>query len=156
MTGVAISTSFILEGFDEAIAKLMRLEAFDGRQLMDDVASLLESSTRNRFQTKVSPEGDVWSDWSPAYAASRGPNHSLLVADSKTREDPLYGSIDRFWSDDEAMVGSNLPYAAIHQFGGEDVGSGIPARPYLGLDEVDRGDINDIVSRTLEELLSNA
>lgn len=152
MSGVAISARFALEGFDEALAKLTRLESFDGMQLMDEVASLLESSTRNRFQTKVSPQGDVWSDWSSDYAATRLPAHSLLVAHSSQNEDPLYNSIVRFWSDDEAIVGSNLAHAAIHQFGGAEVGSNIPSRPYLGMDEVDEDDIMGIVNRTFEEL----
>ena len=50
-------------------------------------------------------------------------------------------------------VGSNVVYAAIHQFGGR-AGKGrrarVPARPYLGIDERDRDAIVRIVTRTLE------
>jgi len=149
MSGAAFSTSLEAVGLDEAIAKLMRLEAFDGAQLMDEAGALLESSTRGRFDTKVSPDGDAWEPWSERYDETRNHGaHSLLVEGGWLRD-----SIQSYATGTEARVGSNLVYAAIHQFGGEPVESNIPARPYLGISSEDEADLHDLVGSYVEELL---
>lgn len=56
----------------------------------------------------------------------------------------LMGSITSFYDNDNAIVGTNVAYAAIHQFGGK-AGRGkkvdIPARPFLTLTPEDEEDI---------------
>ena len=56
----------------------------------------------------------------------------------------LMNSITSYYDNDSAEVGTNEPYAAIHQFGGK-AGRGrkvdIPARPYLVLTPQDEEDI---------------
>lgn len=56
----------------------------------------------------------------------------------------LMESIDSAYDNDNAMVGTNVAYAAIHQFGGK-AGRGkkvdIPARPFLKLTPEDEEDI---------------
>lgn len=56
----------------------------------------------------------------------------------------LMNSITSYYDNDSAEVGSNEPYAAIHQFGGK-AGRGrkvdIPARPFLVLTPQDEDDI---------------
>lgn len=56
----------------------------------------------------------------------------------------LMNSITSYYDNDSAEVGTNEPYAAIHQFGGK-AGSGrkvdIPARPFLVLTPQDEEDI---------------
>ncbi|VEH67135.1 Mu-like prophage protein gpG [Rodentibacter pneumotropicus] len=57
-------------------------------------------------------------------------------------------SITSEYTNDTALVGTNEPYAAIHQFGGK-AGRGrsvtIPARPFLVLTPQDEADILDDV-----------
>ena len=149
MSGASFSTSFEAVGLDEAVAKLMRLEAFDGAQLMDEAGAILESSTRGRFDTKLSPEGEAWVPWSEAYDNTRNHGaHSILVAGGWLRD-----SIQSYATGTQAEVGSNLVYAAIHQFGGDPEESNIPARPYLGLSSEDEEDLHDLVGSYIEELL---
>ena len=56
----------------------------------------------------------------------------------------LMNSITSYYDNDSAEVGTNEPYAAIHQFGGK-AGRGrkvdIPARPFLVLTPQDENDI---------------
>lgn len=50
-------------------------------------------------------------------------------------------------------VGTNVEYAAIHQFGGDEVGINIPARPYLGLSPDNEADLLGVVEDFIEQAL---
>ena len=56
---------------------------------------------------------------------------------------------------DHVEVGTNVKYAAIHQFGGR-AGRGhraeIPARPFLGVADEDWGEILDTLSKEIDRL----
>ncbi|WP_282094319.1 phage virion morphogenesis protein [Epibacterium ulvae] len=147
MAGVAASLTTL--GLDESLAKLRRLSGFDQAQLLYDAGAILESSTRRRFDTKIDPDGDPWVPWSEDYDETRDHDvHSLLVEEGDLRD-----SIAAYATGDEVQVGSNLVYAAHHQMGGEEIGSGVPARPYLGVSDEDTLDLRDLVTGTLEDLL---
>lgn len=149
MTGVTFTTSFEAVGLDEAVARLMALDGFDQAQLMDDAGALLESSTRDRFDTKTAPDGSAWVPWSERYDNTRHHGvHSLLIEGGGLRD-----SIASYATGEEAAVGSNMVYAAIHNFGGEPVGSNIPERPYLGVSDEDERDLGDLVAAHIEELM---
>ena len=68
----------------------------------------------------------------------------------------LMGSITSDYSNDMATVGTNEPYAAIHQFGGK-AGRGrkveIPARPFLALTPQDEADILEDVQDYFQRLI---
>lgn len=68
----------------------------------------------------------------------------------------LMGSITSDYSNDMATVGTNEPYAAIHQFGGK-AGRGrkveIPARPFLILTPQDEADILEDVQDYFQHLI---
>lgn len=68
----------------------------------------------------------------------------------------LMGSITSEYNNDEAIVGTNEPYAAIHQFGGK-AGRGrkveIPARPFLILTPQDEADILEDVQGYFQRLI---
>ena len=59
----------------------------------------------------------------------------------------MASSINTYYDNNSAVIGSNLDYAAIHQLGGQ-AGKGkkltIPARPYLKLTDEDFGEILDM------------
>ena len=149
MAGVTAQLTTV--GLDEAIRRLSRLEGFEMAGLADRAGSILETSTRERFETKIDPDGASWVPWSEAYDDTREERQSLLVGDGAA---PLHDSIAFFSTGGEVHVGSNLVYAAHHQFGGDEVGSGIPARPYLGVSDQDELDLKDLVTGTLEGLLA--
>jgi len=148
MAGVAASLTTL--GLDESLAKLRRLSGFDQAQLLYDAGAILESSTRRRFDTKIDPDGDPWVPWSEDYDETRDHDvDSLLI----TEEANLRDSIAALVEGNETYVGSGQEYAAHHQMGGEEIGSGVPARPYLGVSDEDTLDLRDLVTGTLEDLL---
>ena len=107
-----------------------------GRSL-DLLGEALEEDTRLRLEDDTtSPSGKPWDDWSPAYAATRGPEHKLLYSTGA-----LADSLEYDRTGDVLGFGSPLPYAVVQQTGSRD--GRLPARPYVG------------VSRELERSLDN-
>lgn len=124
--------------------------------VLDDVGAHIETSTKERFETNIAPDGTPWKQ-SRRAAADGG---KTLLDHGHLRD-----SIQRApATDDEVVIGTNLIYAAIHQFGGvirpknakklafktpfgfallDQVT--IPARPFFGLSEEDNQIIPEIV-----------
>ena len=118
----------------------------DPSATMDLIGRYLVASTLRRFERERAPDGSPWLKSARA-----------LAEGGRTLTDTgrLRGSIAHTVTGGgrAVEVGSNVLYAAIHQFGGR-AGRGhkakLPARPYLGIDERDRSNILRIVSRVLE------
>ena len=118
-------------------------------------------STRARFKTQTAPDGTAWAALQPWYQKEKWRNKNRILA----LNGYLRGQMTwQLVGDRTVEIGSNLPYAAVHQFGatikpraakvlmfrGHVAKSvTIPARPYLGLSDEDR---SEIVGRTLEWL----
>jgi len=121
-------------------------ETMSSGEVAGEIAGLLKSQTQRRLaETKTGPDGTPWPEWSEAYAETRHGGHSLLQGEGDLHDDILTYADAR-----GAEVGSPLDYAAIHQFGGEEVGMNIPARPYLGLSPDDAREIEKAVSDMFE------
>ena len=108
-----------------------------------EIGQTLVASTLDRFESGRGPD-DV--PWRPSRRA-REEGGQTLVDTSRLRD-----SIHHRASDDGVEIGTNVVYAAIHQLGSRDDGSrprGIPARPYLGVDDGDRAAIRRIVERSV-------
>lgn len=118
-------------------------------EIQGEISGILKSQTQRRLtETKIAPDGTPWPEWSEEYAQTRGAHHSLLEGDGD-----LVDSIMTFADRSAAGVGSPLVYAAIQQFGGEEVGMDIPARAYLGLSSEDAAEIEQIVADMIAEEL---
>lgn len=138
-----------LEGKDAALASLRAAaaQADDPRGLWDNVGAVLAASTQARFERGEAPDGSAW----PASIRATLQGGQTLIDSAR-----LMQSIT--WNADAGGVdvGTNVLYAAIHQFGGTikpvtqralrfRVGDRwvmasevtIPARPFLGLDRHD-------------------
>ena len=113
-------------GFDKALGKAAH-KLGDTQALMESVGEALRSGTIERFEAEEDPQGKKWK---PSARAMAGGGKTL------DKESHLKDSIDYAATSDKVMVGSNLPYARIHQLGGK-TGKGhkvdMPARPYLGV-----------------------
>ena len=152
---------------------------FDGTAAIEHLSGLLDAiddpspvlkeiseavvlrSTRERFKTQTAPDGTAWAALQPWYQKEKRRNKNrTLTLDGYLRSRLTW----QFAGDRTVEIGSNLPYAAVHQFGatikpraakvlmfrGHVAKSvTIPARPYLGLSDEDR---SEIVGRTLEWL----
>ena len=100
---------------DRAVrAALARLAKPDLPAALKPIGALVESATRRRIETeKKGPHGERWPAWSEGYAKSRKKGKSRLRSSGA-----LLDSIQYQVQGDSVVIGSNLEYAAIHQFGG--------------------------------------
>ena len=113
-------------------------------------AAIAENAAKQRIsEDKRDPDGNPWELWKTS-GQDRRPGHTILHMDGHLRD-----SIAGRATAQEAVVGSNLIYAAIHQLGG-DTSKGhpaIPARPYLGLSTDDRGELTTALTDYLRDHL---
>ncbi|MBL8500039.1 MAG: phage virion morphogenesis protein [Nitrosomonas sp.] len=80
------------------------------RGVMREIAQYGEDSTKRRFAAGQAPDGTAWK---PSLRAKKTGTKTLIDTSRLVR------SITRESGDDFAEWGSNVIYAAIHQFGGE-------------------------------------
>ncbi len=145
MTGAAIEIR--PEGLAALDRRIDRLLAGlnNPEPLLRELAAAGESQTRRRMESdKRGPDGTPWPEWSPGYAATRHGGQSLLDA----RGD-LIQSLTAFADRQTAGWGTNLVYAATHQFGR----GAIPARPFLGVSDDDERELLGIAEDWLDRLL---
>lgn len=115
MTGVRLSvdanTQPVRRGLD-----LLARAAGDLRPAFEDLGAVLVRSTEQRFVDQVDPEGNPWEPLSPAtllFKQKKG--HGLRILTMRGR---LQGSFTFRARSMDLLVGTNVVYAAIHQFGG--------------------------------------
>ncbi len=128
-------------------------KAFDGLgqfgllgRLHKQIAEYGVSSTKLRFREERDPAGKRWI---PSLRALRTGGQTL------TDTGRLRGSITGRGDEKRAEWGSNVIYARVHQFGGRLMRGrrqgGLPARPYLGLNDDDKLAIEEIIAEGLAE-----
>lgn len=103
------------------------------RPLMKNIAGIFAYSTEENFKEEGRP--DKWTELSESTIKQRTKNKQwpgmILQVSGQ-----LASSVNTYYDDDSAVMGSNLEYAAIHQLGGQagkNKSVEIPARPYLQL-----------------------
>ncbi len=162
----------------EGLRRLQKLSG-DTNSLMGQFAGMMATDTANAFNRQEDPAtGEKWMPLSPSYRALRIQNNkgeSILDYDGGLRN-----SIKPTHGDDFAMVSTNKPYAAIHQFGGKTrphvirpkekkalsiprigvrksvnhPGSVIPARPYFGVSDWQLSRMRDIIVKAYTRALT--
>lgn len=147
MAGTAIKISDGFIEFDDGgvTSALERLGQFGGdmEDCFDDIGEYLLRVTAERFESESGPGGEPWQDVAPKTREKK--RHPKILTESGH----LRGSFSYAADATELVFGTNVIYAAIHQFGGEAVGSPIPARPFLGFDSDDEERIYEIVLKHL-------
>lgn len=151
-----------LAGFVQVEQIIARLNPFQGETLLEALARLIRESTRERVLAGgPAPDGSAWK-----------PNRAGLTP-ILNRSGALARSIDYAVSGMQAVIGSGLIYAAIHQFGGTivpksasalvfSVGNRLfsvkkvtmPARPYIGLSGDDRSEMLQAVAAYVRRLFA--
>ncbi len=145
---------------DRGVREALHRLAAAGKDLtpaMRDIAQALEAAPEDSFQSEQAPDGDPWaalSEHTKARRAKKGKTGKILQVEGR-----LANSITSRYDAFSAEAGSNLDYAATHQFGarkgefgsterGSPIPFGdVPARPFLGRsDELD-AEILDAVNR---------
>jgi phage virion morphogenesis protein len=110
------------------------------------IGNYLVGETQDRIKRETSPDGTRFQPLAAATVrrkAAKGKIRKILQ-----EEGNLVGTIAAQVHGAGVAIGSNLPYAAIHQYGGK-AGRGrkvtIPARPYLGVSEADEQEILGLI-----------
>lgn len=173
-------TDAITVRFDdtEVIARLQQIASQVGNMApaMRAIGEILSESTKERFATSTAPDGEAWKPNAPATIIARlnkikgaynkdGKLSKKGIA-AATGKKPLVDTgiladtiLSQVGSDGNSVeIGTNRfagewsGGAAVHQFGSKD--GNIPARPFLGLSEVDRGEVLAILDRFMQQSIS--
>lgn len=128
-----MDVSGLMTVFGQAVAHLS-----DTKVLMEGIGEMLVSSTKERFEKGVGPDGTPWKE-SKRVETSGG---QTLVDKGTLKKSMAYEA-----GDDFVAVGTpNEKYGAIHQFGGAGAGKPeIPARPYIGMSDDDMEEAKGMV-----------
>lgn len=120
MTGVRSNLTIEDERVNAALTRVANAGG-DTSALMAEISGAMLFSVQRRFETETAPDGTPWQRHAPRTAKARlkrsrknTPVTPKILRDSNR----LYSSIISEASSDEAAVGTNLIYAAIHQAGG--------------------------------------
>ncbi|MEQ8747350.1 phage virion morphogenesis protein [Pyruvatibacter sp.] len=165
MAGIDLTLTFEDGELRQAMADT-RARLGDLSAPLDEIGSYLEDRTLERFETGQAPDGTPWL-----------PSQRAVAEGGQTLVDKghLRDSMNPQVEGDSVVIGSNRPYAAIHQFGGtiraksggklrfELPGGGvvftdkvdIPARPFLGVNEDDLDEIETILANFLSQDISD-
>lgn len=162
--------------YDHIIEQLRRLvgRLENRRELTGRLAGVMLGAIEDKFDAEGQP---AWQALHPGTVAARrkaGKDGKILQ-----RDGALAASITPFHDDNQAVVGTNVAYAAIHQFGGQTKphvikprykralafggvivrqvqhpGSKIPARPFLVLTPEDGQDLVEKAQDYLREQIN--
>lgn len=133
----------------EATARLKQLgRVNDLSTPLKQAGVYMEGSIAKRFRAaKWKPLSEATIKWHPHRAGGKPLNDT-----GKLRLSVTSGAIQRV-SKHQLRYGTNLKYAAIHNFGGSTpLGTRIPARPFLYFDGADQQAIKRIFEDWLESL----
>lgn len=164
MSGVSITMQIRDAEVRRGFRKLERLMT-DTTPVMAAIGTGLVGSTHMRFVTQTDPEGQAWETLNTGYAADKR-NSRILTESGRLRD-----SINSRPGNDEVLVGTNVIYAGIHQFGGTIVPKSathlwfriggalikaakvtLPPRPFLGISSEDEAMIAETVFGFLERV----
>lgn len=113
------------------------------RPLMKNIAGIFAYSHEENFKEEGHPKWENLKDSTIKQRTKKKqwPRMILQVTGQLT------SSVNTYYDNDSAIIGSNLAYAVIHQLGGEagrNKSVEIPARPYLKLTDDDFKEILDV------------
>jgi phage virion morphogenesis protein len=126
--------------------------------VMKEIGEIVTESVQTNFEEHKSPEGVAWTplaDSTKAYKEKKGRKAEDILIMSAI----LLKSIHPEAYNDSVEIGTDIVYAAVHQFGiGERSGisthrrmPAIPARPFLGVREEDWTEIENMLMDELFE-----
>jgi len=118
MAGAGITIDVDDAELKHALGKLQKFVKSGLQPTMDEIGARLEMSTLRRFETETAPSGEPWERSQAADRRGR-PGSDRRRGQTLTASGRLRDSITRFVSGDSVVVGTNVEYAAIHQFGGK-------------------------------------
>lgn len=130
----------------ERLTELQERLNGDLTPLMQAIGVVLENNTRQRFTDKQSPDGVSWQSLAPA-TVKRKKNKSVskdgvTATGILVETGDLFKSITSLATHSKVEVGTDRHYGKYHQLGGV----GLPARPFLGIDDDDKDEVNNVIN----------
>ena len=122
------------------------------KPLLQRVGNIVQTESSRAFENQTSPFGAAWQPHAPSTLAKKLKERKLgarILQDTGT----LAMSIVPSYTANSVSVGSNVRYAAIHQFGGlagRNHSVKIPARPFLPINA------NDELPQSVATRIENA
>ena len=110
------------------------------------IGNYLVGETQDRIKRETSPDGTPFAPI--ALETKRRKQRKGKILKILQENGTLVNTIAAQVEGDGVAVGSNMPYASIHQLGGNagrNKSVNLPARPYLGLNDEDQEEITGIV-----------
>lgn len=149
---MAGASEFISIDIDDSAMQQVLSRLQQAGQNMDpvfaDIGDHLLESTKQRFKDQVDPDGLPWEPLAESTRESKRKNTDLILIEQGQLMDSLHPNSDA----NSVEFGTNLIYAATHQFG--DADRGIPARPFLGVSSEDELVILDLLEQQLLDALT--
>lgn len=106
-------------------------------ELLSEVGNAAKNESTRSFERQQSPFNEAWAELSPRTIARKKGSLKLVESGHLKRSIQSHSDLNK----KAVSIGSNLAYAAIHQFGGK-AGRGhsanIPARSYLPINNDDK------------------
>lgn len=115
--------------------------------LMSAIGGVLESSTRERFESKRDPQGISWEQLKPQTRDAKRTDKGRLRGGILVDRGGLRKSITYHATSQSVAVGTDRHYGRYHQEGTRHM----PARPFLGLSVEDEGNILQLVQKFIED-----
>lgn len=119
------------------------------KEPLAQIKDALEASTKLRFNRGVDPEGQPWKPRTEKYKQRLARQGRLtprvLVVTGKLQKSIQYLSDER-----KVVVGTNVEYAAAHNFGHKKKPT-LPKRQFIGLSELDKERIDEIIEKHIEK-----
>lgn len=141
----------ISDAFNRLLAR-----SSDLSPVMRRIEGVLAEATERAFDEESSPNHDPWRDLGDFTKAQRR-KVGKWPGQILQQEGHLAGSIETDSDSEGAYIGTNVVYAAIHQFGGTTSSNSmipnkaISARPFIGIGPEDEEDILDVLRNHLSE-----
>ncbi len=136
---IEVNDARVLDSLRELASRIHRIQP-----ALQEIGEHLQETTTQRFGSQTAPDGTHWLANSLVTIERKG--GKPVLTDGGT----LGSTLDYQVTGDELLVGSNLDYAAMMQFGGTkeefpQLWGDIPARPFLGISDDDSHAILDIL-----------
>lgn len=110
-----MTASIVITVDDEEVQRALDRLIAAGRDMkpaMEQIGGHLEFTVRRRFELMRDPEGRPWAPHAKSTVRQRGIGAHILTLRGRLRD-----SISWRATSDSVAVGTNVPYAAAHQFG---------------------------------------
>ena len=137
---VKINKKFFSKLKDKEVKKLLKI-----------IGSDMVLETTKNFRNEKTPNGEKWERLKPATIKSR--RKGRVSGTPKILQDTrnLYLSLNKYKIEGKKVtVGTNVNYAAVHQYGSEELN--IPSREYLGISDRKRDKYSEIIAEFVREV----